>query len=569
MAETSLNVFLTLRDEASKEIQKFQSKLQQVDNTIRNVGMNFRKIGREMSYVGMTMAVAGGAITAPLMLAYKKAGEFSSQAHEQIVRLENDFTKLQVSIGTALIPTMEQFNNQIHRILGYWQSLGEEQQRHIVNLLFAAGKYLVFGGIALTILGKLLSTFANLALLISNILIPAIINIGNAFKLVMAGNPVGLIMIAIAGIIAAMWKWKAMGDMVLNGFQVLFLFFKNGIDAIVLGLQGLIDGIARVVAFIIGLAEKLKILPKSWRDSLKESREFVDGFRTEVEKGMEKTIGNIASNSSELTQIFVTQQGTWAKGFEKGKKTVGDFALGIKDAASGIGELGKLLKGVDTTFDKIKISGGTFLDGFRMAFTDLKGDMLFFVNMGKQSFQDMSNGIKASLQSVFVDALHGQLKKASDYFAAFGNKVIDIIANIITTWLTMKIITGIGGAIGSLGALGGGIQGGVGGTTTQTAQFGTTWSPSHFHQGGIVRAHSGLAIDEVPIIAQTGERVLSRSQNKEYEKGTKPGLTININPIMQLWDASDIQRNNRVMVSAISEAIINNQSIRRIIKEYA
>jgi len=40
------------------------------------------------------------------------------------------------------------------------------------------------------------------------------------------------------------------------------------------------------------------------------------------------------------------------------------------------------------------------------------------------------------------------------------------------------------------------------------------------HGGGLIRAHSGyLASDERVIIAQTGERVLSRNQNKDYEAG--------------------------------------------------
>jgi len=37
-----------------------------------------------------------------------------------------------------------------------------------------------------------------------------------------------------------------------------------------------------------------------------------------------------------------------------------------------------------------------------------------------------------------------------------------------------------------------------------------TISAQKFHSGGIVRAHDGLAVDEVPIIAQTGEGILSR-----------------------------------------------------------
>ena len=52
--------------------------------------------------------------------------------------------------------------------------------------------------------------------------------------------------------------------------------------------------------------------------------------------------------------------------------------------------------------------------------------------------------------------------------------------------------------------------------------------PQRFHWGGVVdafagaiRAHGGLklAADEVPIIAQTGERVLSRAQNVAFERG--------------------------------------------------
>ncbi|MFZ0052776.1 MAG: hypothetical protein WAK96_13455, partial [Desulfobaccales bacterium] len=46
-----------------------------------------------------------------------------------------------------------------------------------------------------------------------------------------------------------------------------------------------------------------------------------------------------------------------------------------------------------------------------------------------------------------------------------------------------------------------------------------------YHDGGPIFAHSGLrlAADEVPIIAQTGERVLSREQNRDYEAGMGGG----------------------------------------------
>jgi hypothetical protein len=66
-----------------------------------------------------------------------------------------------------------------------------------------------------------------------------------------------------------------------------------------------------------------------------------------------------------------------------------------------------------------------------------------------------------------------------------------------------------------------------------------------FHSGGIIRAHDGLAVDEVPIIAQTGEGVLSRRGMKalggasalnQLNRGQSPSnsygdinLSINVN----------------------------------------
>ena len=61
--------------------------------------------------------------------------------------------------------------------------------------------------------------------------------------------------------------------------------------------------------------------------------------------------------------------------------------------------------------------------------------------------------------------------------------------------------------------------------------------PQRFHWGGLIdpyagaiKAHAGLKLerDEVPIIAQTGERVLSRAQNAAYEAGMKPEVNIEI-----------------------------------------
>lgn len=58
----------------------------------------------------------------------------------------------------------------------------------------------------------------------------------------------------------------------------------------------------------------------------------------------------------------------------------------------------------------------------------------------------------------------------------------------------------------SFAGIGGASGGGAGAASTANRATLLT----EFHSGGMIRAHNGLAVDEVPIIAQTGEGVLSR-----------------------------------------------------------
>jgi benzoyl-CoA reductase/2-hydroxyglutaryl-CoA dehydratase subunit BcrC/BadD/HgdB len=96
----------------------------------------------------------------------------------------------------------------------------------------------------------------------------------------------------------------------------------------------------------------------------------------------------------------------------------------------------------------------------------------------------------------------------------------------------------------------------------QTAQFGTVWSP--YHEGGIIRAHSGLNLtpDEIPIIVQTGERILSRSQNKDYEKESKHRsiyITVNPTAIIKVYDFADFYAHKEEFEAMMTESIDLNK----------
>lgn len=65
-------------------------------------------------------------------------------------------------------------------------------------------------------------------------------------------------------------------------------------------------------------------------------------------------------------------------------------------------------------------------------------------------------------------------------------------------------------AAGSFAGAAAALSAGMASVRLTTGDGGTSSFEKRFHDGGIIRAHNGLAVDEVPIIAQTGEGILSR-----------------------------------------------------------
>jgi nitrogen fixation protein FixH len=180
----------------------------------------------------------------------------------------------------------------------------------------------------------------------------------------------------------------------------------------------------------------------------------------------------------------------------------------------------------------------------------------------KQSARNMQN----AFSQFFFKAFTGELRNLKEIFADFGRAILQMIANILAKLLLIKMITTLAGPSGSI--------------------FGVPVT-SLFHQGGVVmsrqrrfiRAHRGLAPDEIPIIAQTGEGILSRrgmralggSENlRALNRGddTRGGVTININQVIQAWDAQDVWRNRKMLSEAIADDIYSNGKIRAVIRSY-
>jgi hypothetical protein len=192
-----------------------------------------------------------------------------------------------------------------------------------------------------------------------------------------------------------------------------------------------------------------------------------------------------------------------------------------------------------------------FVDSANTAFED-----------GRQLAADGAQGMMDTLDAGLFDAMKGRLKSGEDYWTMFSDVILRSLSQIISRQATVGILKLLGlakeqnvaadaSAVGTTAALTGAMAAQTGVVTALTSAYwalamakaaagagggggaaagGATQAATVAHTGGLIlhgggpvrlvpRFHTGgLAADEVPAILQTGERVLSRGQNRTFEK---------------------------------------------------
>lgn len=152
------------------------------------------------------------------------------------------------------------------------------------------------------------------------------------------------------------------------------------------------------------------------------------------------------------------------------------------------------------SLEKVNLSMERFRQTFEQTFKQAYDKA---VNIGATSAEILVNQINM-FSTQFGQAfgqmiVHGKnfgesmMKLFEDMAVAF----IAEVTRMIAQWLIFTALTG------GTGGAAGGIFGWIGRLFRHSGGM-------VYHGGGMIRAHSGLAVDEVPIIAQTGEGILSR-----------------------------------------------------------
>ncbi len=489
MANQEVNLIFRLSGNAVTGLKQFNKE-------VESVGQSLNRFSQQASRVASSLTFLGGGIVGAFSLSLRTAREYSASVDKTLDSMNNTLVRLQVQIAEAVLPVVQRFANLLSNLLSWFNSLDPALKNNILQMTLLAGAWALFGGV-ITKVVALVARFAGVILSANPAIVAVVASVAG---LAVVLNRLGVTMTDVINAFEIFFR------MVVIGFNRVMRVVVMGIDVILKSVEKAVTGINYLVASVqkfthIGSGEEWAVTK-----GIKDARNALSSFGRDLDLRADELQDGIQ-------RIFQTGEGT---------------------ASGGINDMMEQMRSL--------FSGGSFVEPLQKQF-----------NMMEDMARGTASALQNTFQTLFFDAFSGQLKSAKEYFANFGQAILQILTQALAKMLLMKTVGKLFPGIG---------------------QF--------FHSGGQVqKAHSGyLASDEVPIIAQAGEGIISRrgmaslggtglNRINSGQGGGGGGVTININPVIQAWDAQDVYRNKNMISAVIAEGIRNNSEIRKIMKAYA
>ncbi len=336
------------------------------------------------------------------------------------------------------------------------------------------------------------------------------------------------------------------------------LGMKNTISAGIEGAEeGLLGGIERLLSPIQKIGEAAQAWGKDF------VRYFIEGVEEEATNQQDR-MEEIVSRMLMPMTFDNPENDAWI--FGSGVDLVQWFGKGISSAAQGVIELVKML--IDAMFNAISAKIAERYPELLEFFNSLKEEvneaiaaveeLLGLVSGGGEDeggkqFKTLSVETERWIKTL-TDGLASAIaygRSLSDVFDNFLRMIAQSALQEIFDWGVGKIITSIGFKFAS---------------DVPTFHYGGLV----MHSGGVIE---GLRPDEVPLIAQRGERILSREQNDKFEQMLEAyefgGMESNINVNIYAMDAKSfvdmVRRNPEAITSVLVDDFQRNGIMRRLV----
>ena len=271
----------------------------------------------------------------------------NATAASMLAELKNTATNLLVAIGDGLLPALKELADKIMPIIKGASDWAKENQGLVKWLLAIAGSggaLMLFVGLIPKVIG-FVSSFISGIKLLGNVT-KILTGIQWLWNAAITANPIGLIIVGIAALIAAgvlLWKnWDKVTAFFKKAWANLKIFFLKGIDGILGGLQ-------KLTSWIPGFGDKIdeardKIAGMLQAEQFKKDAEKTEAALKELgdttedaSETMADAADSAADSIDELTESIVEQKTELELASEKLASLEDDYK-NANDTSAGFGD---------------------------------------------------------------------------------------------------------------------------------------------------------------------------------------------------------------------------------------
>lgn len=326
----------------------------------------------------------------------------------KLAMLRNSAQNLAASFGELLTPMLDSLNQLLQKAIGWLSSLTDEQKQVIVDIL----SVIAVVGPLLLIIGKVIGFVTNLISLL-----PILKALFVGLNAIMAANPIGLIITAIAALVAAfIYLWNNCEE-----FRQFWIDLWEGIKAVFSAVVDWFDqAIQDVISFFKNLPTKIgQFLDEvvNWFATLPERIAYWLGFA--VGKVVQWTT-DVWNHLTETIPQIISDIGTW---FSELPGRIWEWLVeAFNRIVQWSVDIYNKAKEAITNFLKAFVEGlkklpGKFKEWFTKAINYLKTLPKALFQIGADIFTGLWDGLKSIWQkiSAWID---GVVQKIKSIFGA-------------------------------------------------------------------------------------------------------------------------------------------------------
>lgn len=326
----------------------------------------------------------------------------------KLAMLRNSAQNLAASFGELLTPMLDSLNQLLQKAIGWLSSLTDEQKQVIVDIL----SVIAVVGPLLLIIGKVIGFVTNLISLL-----PTLKALFMGLNAIMAANPIGLIITAIAALVAAfIYLWNN-----CEKFRQFWIDLWEGIKAVFNAVVDWFDqAIQDVISFFKNLPTKIgQFLDEvvNWFATLPERIAYWLGFA--VGKVVQWTT-DVWNHLKEAIPQIISDIGTW---FSELPGRIWEWLVeAFNRIVQWAVDIYNKAKEAITNFLKAFVEGlkklpGKFKEWFTKAINYLKTLPKALFQIGADIFTGLWDGLKSIWQkiSAWID---GVVQKIKSIFGA-------------------------------------------------------------------------------------------------------------------------------------------------------